>query len=124
MCPQEIYEKHLRVINNIRFTSREIDVIACIMHGKNIKGVANFLSNEDKQVETRTIESHISNIKRKIGTNVREGIINFMEKSDKYKLIQSYYLSLLIQQEFKKNLKEILILTKPYNISFLLFCRC
>ncbi|XVN44318.1 MAG: LuxR C-terminal-related transcriptional regulator [Rickettsia hoogstraalii] len=102
MCPQEIYEKHLRVINNIRFTSREIDVIACIMHGKNIKGVANFLSNEDKQVETRTIESHISNIKRKIGTNVREGIINFMEKSDKYKLIQSYYLSLLIQQEFKK----------------------
>ncbi|WP_341794866.1 NB-ARC domain-containing protein [Rickettsia endosymbiont of Rhinocyllus conicus] len=41
-----------------------------------------------------------------------------MEKSDKYKLIQSYYLSLLIQQEFKKNLKEILILTKPYNISF------
>ncbi|AFB26344.1 MULTISPECIES: NB-ARC domain-containing protein [spotted fever group] len=118
MCPQEIYEKHLRVINNIRFTSREIDVIACIMHGKNIKGVANFLSNEDKQVETRTIESHISNIKRKIGTNVREGIINFMEKSDKYKLIQSYYLSLLIQQEFKKNLKEILILTKPYNISF------
>ncbi|MFQ3887118.1 MAG: NB-ARC domain-containing protein [Rickettsia conorii subsp. raoultii] len=118
MCPQEIYAKHLRVINNIRFTSREIDVIACIMHGKNIKGVANFLSNEDKQVETRTIESHISNIKRKIGTNVREGIINFMEKSDKYKLIQSYYLSLLIQQEFKKNLKEILILTKPYNISF------
>ncbi|WP_341758604.1 NB-ARC domain-containing protein [Candidatus Tisiphia endosymbiont of Ditula angustiorana] len=118
LCPQEMYEKHLLVINNIRFTSREMDVIACIMHGKNIKGVANFLSNEDKQVETRTIESHISNIKRKIGTNAREGIINFMEKSDKYKLIQSYYCSLLIQQEFKKTLKEISILTKSYNISF------
>lgn len=118
LWPQEIYAKHLLVINNIRFTSREIDVIACIMHGKNIKGVANFLSNDDKQVETRTIETHISNIKRKIGTNAREGIINFIEKSDKYKLIQNYYLSLLIQQEFKKALKEILILIKSYNISF------
>lgn len=118
LCPQEMYEKHLLVINNIRFTSREMDVIACIMHEKSIQGVANLLSNEDKQVETRTIESHISNIKRKIGTNAREGIINFMEKSDKYKLIQSDYCSLLIQQEFKKTLKEISILTKSCNISF------
>ncbi|MDR0329624.1 MAG: LuxR C-terminal-related transcriptional regulator [Rickettsia sp.] len=118
LCPQDIYEKHLIIINNISFTSREIDVIACIMHGKNTKGIANFLSNEDKQIEIRTIESHISNIKRKIRTNTREGIINFIETSDKYKLIQSYYLSLLIQQEFKKILKEILILTKSDNISF------
>lgn len=118
LCLQEIYQKHLLTINNIRFTSREIDVIACIMHGKNTKGVANFLSKEDKQIETRTIESHLSNIKRKIGTNSREGIVNFIEESDKYKLVQSYYLSLLIQQEFKKILKEILILTKSDNISF------
>ncbi|WP_342271898.1 NB-ARC domain-containing protein [Candidatus Tisiphia endosymbiont of Parasteatoda lunata] len=118
LCPQDIYEKHLIIINNISFTSREIDVIACIMHGKNTKGIANFLSNEDKQIEIRTIESHISNIKRKIRTNTREGIINFIETSDKYKLIQNYYLSLLIQQEFKKILKEILILTKSDNISF------
>ncbi|WP_341750286.1 NB-ARC domain-containing protein [Candidatus Tisiphia endosymbiont of Sialis lutaria] len=118
LCPQEICKKYLLTINNIRFTSREIDVIACIMHGKNTKGIANFLSNEDKQLEIRTIESHISNIKRKISTNAREGIINFIEKSDKYKLIQSYYFSLLIQQEFRKVLKEILILTKSDNISF------
>ncbi|MDR0296400.1 MAG: LuxR C-terminal-related transcriptional regulator [Rickettsia sp.] len=118
LCLQEIYQKHLLTINNIRFTSREIDVIACIMHGKNTKGVANFLSKEDKQIETRTIESHLSNIKRKIGTNSREGIVNFIEESDKYKLVQSYYLSLLIQQEFKKILKEILVLTKSDNISF------
>ena len=111
LCPQEICKKYLLTINNIRFTSREIDVIACIMHGKNTKGIANFLSNEDKQLEIRTIESHISNIKRKISTNAREGIINFIEKSDKYKLIQSYYFSLLIQQKFRKVLKEILILT-------------
>ncbi|WP_425361356.1 NB-ARC domain-containing protein [Candidatus Tisiphia endosymbiont of Ceraclea dissimilis] len=118
LCPQEICKKYLLTINNIRFTSREIDVIACIMHGKNTKGIANFLSNEDKQLEIRTIESHISNIKRKISTNAREGIINFIEKSDKYKLIQSYYFSLLIQQKFRKVLKEILILTKSDNISF------
>ncbi|WP_425360803.1 MULTISPECIES: LuxR C-terminal-related transcriptional regulator [unclassified Candidatus Tisiphia] len=118
LYPQEIYEKHLLIINNIRFTSREIDVIACIVHGKNAKGIASFLSNEDKQIETRTIESHISNIKRKVATNSREGIINFIEESDKYKLVQSYYLSLLIQQEFRKILKEIFILTKSDAISF------
>ncbi|WP_375318663.1 NB-ARC domain-containing protein [Candidatus Tisiphia endosymbiont of Oplodontha viridula] len=118
LCPQEIYEQHLLTINNIRFTLREIDIIACITRGKNIKGVANFLSNEDKQIETRTIESHISNLKRKIATNSREGIINFIEKSNKYQLIQNYYLSLLVQQEFRRILKEILILTKSDNISF------
>ncbi len=56
LYPQEIYEKHLLIINNIRFTSREIDVIACIVHGKNAKGIASFLSNEDKQIETRNIK--------------------------------------------------------------------
>ncbi|WP_417905385.1 LuxR C-terminal-related transcriptional regulator [Candidatus Tisiphia endosymbiont of Micropterix aruncella] len=117
LCPQEIYEQHLLTINNIKFTLREIDIIACITRGKNIKGVANFLSNEDKQIETRTIESHISNLKRKIATNSREGIINFIEKSNKYQLIQNYYLSLLVQQEFRRILKEILILTKSDNIS-------
>ncbi len=118
LYPQEMYEKYLLIINNIRFTSREIDVIACIVHGKNAKGIASFLSNEDKQIETRTIESHISNIKRKVATNSREGIRTFIEESDKYKLVQSYYFSLLIQQEFRKILKEIFILTKSDAISF------
>ncbi|MDD9335734.1 MAG: LuxR C-terminal-related transcriptional regulator [Rickettsiaceae bacterium] len=83
LCPQEIYEKHLMIINGIRFTPREIDIIACIMHGKNAKGIANFLSTKDKSLETKTIESHILNIKRKIAANSREGIISFIEKSDK-----------------------------------------
>ncbi|WP_375332151.1 NB-ARC domain-containing protein [Candidatus Tisiphia endosymbiont of Temnostethus pusillus] len=120
LCPQEIYEKYLMTIDGIRFTPREIDIIACIMHGKNAKGTANFLSTKDKSLETKTIESHILNIKRKIAANSREGIISFIEKSDKYKLIHSYYSSLLIQQEFNKILQEILILTKSDKISFLI----
>lgn len=119
LCPQEIYEKYLMTIDGIRFTPREIDIIACIMHGKNAKGIANFLSTKDKSLETKTIESHILNIKRKIAANSREGIISFLEKSDKYKLIHSYYLSLLLQQEFNKILQEILILTKSDKLSFL-----
>ncbi|WP_425361106.1 LuxR C-terminal-related transcriptional regulator [Candidatus Tisiphia endosymbiont of Stenodema calcarata] len=120
LCPQEIYKKHLMIINGIRFTPREIDIIACIMHGKNAKGIANFLSTKDKSLETKTIESHILNIKRKIAANSREGIISFIEKSDKYKLIHSYYSSLLIQQEFNKILQEILTLTKSDKLSFLI----
>ncbi|MCC8483912.1 MAG: helix-turn-helix transcriptional regulator [Rickettsia endosymbiont of Labidopullus appendiculatus] len=120
ICTQELYEKYLLMINNIRFTSREIDVIACLIYGKNTKSIASFLSNDDKKLEIRTIESHISNIKRKISAESREEVVKFIEKSGKYKLIQNYYLSLLIDQEFKKFLQEILILIKPSNISFII----
>ena len=42
--PENMYEEHFKIINNIKFTPREIDVISCLMNGKNpkVKG-KNFL---------------------------------------------------------------------------------
>jgi hypothetical protein len=117
---EEIYTKYLSVINNIKFTPREIDVITCILHGKSSKSIAQFLSKNNKTLGEKSIETHILNIRRKIGGSSRESIINFVEKSDKYKILLSYYSNLLIQKEFMKSLLEISFLVKESNMSFVL----
>ena len=37
ILPQEIYDQHLEVINHVRFTKREMDVIACILNNQVVK---------------------------------------------------------------------------------------
>ena len=39
----ELYKFHLYEIDNIKFTKREIDIIACIMHNKGEKKLQIFL---------------------------------------------------------------------------------
>lgn len=120
LLPADIYIKYLTVISDIKFTPREIDIIACVLHGKNTKGIANFLSNERKPIGEKSVETHLLNIRRKIGGNARESIINFIEKSNKYQIVRNYYSSLLIEKEFKKALEEVLLLIKPYVQSFII----
>ena len=89
-------------INNIRFSSREIDILACVAGGRTAKKIASFLS-----LSPRTVENYIHNITLKLECNSRESLIDFIEKSDKFFLIKEHYSNLLIQVEFKKTLKEI-----------------
>ncbi|MBN9413238.1 MAG: hypothetical protein J0H12_04870 [Candidatus Paracaedimonas acanthamoebae] len=42
-----------QIMEGIKFTSREIDIIACFLRGRTQKTIANFLS-----VAPRTIETH------------------------------------------------------------------
>jgi len=46
-----------KAINNVVFTERELDVVACIVRGRISKKIATILS-----VTHKTIETHISNI--------------------------------------------------------------
>jgi DNA-binding CsgD family transcriptional regulator len=105
--PENIYKKHLTCIENIKFTPREIDIIACILHGRSIKGISKFLSLSNKPISDRSIETHILNIRRKISGNSKESIVNFIEKSNKYEIIHNYYSSLLILKEFTEKLSQI-----------------
>ncbi len=66
----------LKVIKNIRFTDREIDVIACLIGGRSYKKIASILS-----ISPKTVEYHVRNIMLRIGYNSRESIIDFIEKS-------------------------------------------
>jgi len=97
----EIYVKYVETISGIRFTQREIDVIACVLYNRGAT-IPSFL-----QINPRTVETHKRNIMHKIRCNSREGIIDFIEKSDKHELIKQYYSILIITRSFERCLKRI-----------------
>jgi tetratricopeptide (TPR) repeat protein/DNA-binding CsgD family transcriptional regulator len=103
--------KHLKIINGVNFTPREIDVIACLLSGKGSKTIAQFLSIEEK-----TVETHKYNVLRKLECNTKEGIIHFVEKSDKFSALKNHYVSLLCDAIFEKYLKQILGLKKSDEV--------
>ncbi|MDI9634209.1 helix-turn-helix transcriptional regulator [Geitlerinema splendidum] len=100
LLPQDLYSANLKQINNIKFTRREIDTIAYLLSGKSAKTIAISLG-----VSPKTVESHVHNIMTKIESNSRDGIINFIEQSDKVEALKTYYQSLLIEGAFRKQLE-------------------
>ncbi len=98
----EIYNEYLKILTNIKFTSREIDVIACILHNRGEKKIAALLL-----ISPRTVGTHIHNIMLKLGHSSKEYIIDFVEKSGKLLYIRQYYLHILIQRLFEDQLIKI-----------------
>lgn len=92
----------LQTIKGIKFTRREIDIIACLLNGRSQKTIAAFLA-----IAPRTVETHTRNILFKIEGSSRESIINFIEKAGKSSLVRNHYHTLLIQAAFEQQLKII-----------------
>ncbi|OJW55181.1 MAG: hypothetical protein BGO67_05260 [Alphaproteobacteria bacterium 41-28] len=129
LFPQELYSKDLSTIKGVYFTRREIDVIACILNGRTTKSIASLLPlksttkvkddlSEHRRnkisenlhyefIKPRAVEKHIHNIKSKMKCNTREGIIDFVESSDKHVPLRKYYSLLRIAVAFQKSLKDI-----------------
>lgn len=101
-----------RNINNIVFTSREIDVIACILNVRGVKKIGNILG-----ISHRTVESYIKTILRKISSNSQEAIKDFVEKSSELVLIKQHYIDLLINKLFLSQIANVAIKLKNKNIS-------
>jgi len=120
LLPHDIYELHLVTINDIKFTPREIDIIACLAHGKSVKGISHFLSTEEKPIGTRSVETHINNLRRKVSGSSKENIIEFVEESNKYQVVRNYYSSLLLQKGFEKTLGQVAEALQPANTPFLI----
>lgn len=99
--------KHLCIINNVKFSQREIDIIACLLNGRTPKGIASFLS-----LSPRTIETHIRSIMLKSDCHSREGIIRFVEKDIEAPILREHYINLLNDFTFKQRLQEIARLTQ------------
>ncbi|MBA3814337.1 MAG: tetratricopeptide repeat protein [Alphaproteobacteria bacterium] len=102
ILPQEIYSEHLETVNNVRFTRREIDIIAYLCSGRSAKTISSFLS-----ITPKTIETHMRNITMKLECNSRDGLIDFIENSDKFLYIKKYYRGLRIQECFEKQLLKV-----------------
>lgn len=109
---QWLYKEHLETIGGVKFTHREIDVIALILSGRSPKVIANLL-----EIAPKTVETHIHNIKLKMECNSREGVINFIEKTNKLSFVQKYQSSLLGNISFEHSLKKIPSLLDKKNIT-------
>lgn len=111
-----VYNEHLKEINEIKFTSREIDIISCIIHSRKEKKIAEFLS-----VAPKTVNSHVYNIMNKLRYNNRELVIDFVEKSGKLQYLRQYYCCILVENLFEKTLEKIgKLINKGVSCNF--FC--
>lgn len=103
--PSDIYAKHLNRINGVKFTRREIDIVAFIVSGRSAKKTATFLN-----LSPRTVENYTHNIMVKLECNSKESIIDFIEKSGKFSFVKEYYSNLLTNEVFENYLKKISVL--------------
>ena len=108
-------QEPLSSINGISFTGREIDVIACILHGRVTKKIAIILA-----ISYKTVGTHISKIMSKIGCRSQEGVIDFIESSDKYNLLRQHYINLLVKSGFRQELNNINEVISKQNIACLM----
>lgn len=92
----------MNIISGVKFTLREVDVIACVLHHRGNKRTADILS-----ISYRTVEVHIRNIIGKINKATRDDIIDFIEKSQVSAHIKTYYTWVLISYYFKNCLLKI-----------------
>ncbi len=99
---KDLYSNHLKTIQGIEFTRRQIDVIACIVSGWDVKSVASRLA-----IAPSTVETHIQAIVQKVGSGGRSSILSFIEQSGKEHLVRQHYQQLIVQIRFEKQLKEI-----------------
>lgn len=100
--PALFYPQYLSTIRDISFTRREIDVMACLLGARKTSKIAYLLS-----IDPRTVETYIRNITLKLECNTREGIIDFLELSDKVPYLRKHYSYLQIESSFEKSLKDL-----------------
>ena len=92
----------LDAIQKISFSTREVDILACLIGCRTAKKIASLLL-----LSPRTVENYIRNLTIKIECNSRDGIITFIEQSDQLGLLQDHYKQLRVQAEFEKSSKNI-----------------
>ena len=75
-------------IKGIIFTEREVDIIACVLHLKGSKKIAQILN-----ISPRTIEGHIRNILHKMGVNSQGSIKEKVENSPEAHFLKRRYIN-------------------------------
>jgi DNA-binding CsgD family transcriptional regulator/tetratricopeptide (TPR) repeat protein len=99
---KDLEAEHIKIISGQHFTSREVDVISCLFHGRAVKTIASYLS-----ISAKTVETHIRNVMGKLKCHSQESIRDFIEKSDKIACIRHHYLILQLRTNFEKSLFHI-----------------
>lgn len=98
----ELYKEHLITIKGLKFTFREIDILACIVHNRGEKKIASMLS-----ISPRTVSVHVYNAMNKLACNTKDQIIDFIEASGKLPIFREYYLHVSLKSNFERQLTHI-----------------
>lgn len=97
-----LFKIHLSTLSGVKFTSREIDIISCIIKNRAEKKIARMLD-----ISPRTVSSHVHNIMSKVGCNSKDQIIDLIEKSGKLRQLSKYYQTIVIDSYFRSILEKI-----------------
>ncbi|GHT93311.1 hypothetical protein FACS1894122_08340 [Alphaproteobacteria bacterium] len=84
------------------FTSREIDIISCILNGGTAKAISTVLA-----ISHHTVSTHIGKIRNDLNLSSQDKIIKFVESSNNYIQIRERYIDLLLFSKFREMLGEI-----------------
>ncbi len=101
-CFEDLYKQHLSVINTVKLTRREIDIIAFFVCGRSPKKIALFFS-----ISPKTVENHTHNIRLKLGCSSKDNIIDFIEKANVLGILRKHYINIIVHAEYVNCLKEI-----------------
>ncbi len=107
----------LEIINNVKFSLREVDIVSCIVNGRSPKFIAHLLD-----ISPKTVEAHIRNIKIKMNCSSKEQMVSFIEKSNKYQLISQHYRDLIVNVEFEKSLQNVSLEITNKSIELQIIC--
>ncbi|MBX9787041.1 MAG: LuxR C-terminal-related transcriptional regulator [Alphaproteobacteria bacterium] len=100
LFPKISYPEHLTTIQNIYFTRREIDTIACLFNTRTAKRIASLLG-----IAPRTVQTHTRNVRNKLGCGSSAMISDFIEKSGAVPYLRRHYAHLLVNEAFEKCLR-------------------
>lgn|GEM_PF-4967355 len=107
ISPKEMedYYKDLLVINGVKFTPRQIDVISCMANAR----VRHQQISDILGIKITVVEAHISDIRKRMRQNpgIGNDIVPFIEQASNYKAVKEHYQYLLHQYEFENLLKRI-----------------
>lgn len=108
---EEIYVLSLQTISGIKFTMREVDIIACIVNNRGTKKIASILS-----ISPRTASTHLHNIFTKLHNSSRDYIIDFVQKAGKLLDLKWYYFSIITENAFVRTLSSIKKLLRSQEV--------
>lgn len=90
------------IINSIRFTARELDILSGLTSGHGMKAIAALL-----HISPKTVESHIRNIMLKLQCTSKEQILKFIEQSEFHQQLIEHYRNLYAQNYLDNILQQI-----------------
>ncbi len=93
--------------NGSSFTSREIDVISCIINGGTAKSISKLLD-----ISHHTVGNYIASIRGDLNFCSQDQVIKFVESSGKYIQIRERYIDLLLFNKLQETFEKIKKLKK------------